>query len=153
MEREEECLSCAAVGGRIRLTPAERILETDFWDVEHAYPTSIRGWLVIVLRRHAHAIHELLEEELAELSHLVGVLSDLLHSTLNCEKEYLVQFAEKERFQHVHFHLIPRAAGLDPNLRATNIFQALGEGVETPVPVEEVVALSARFQALLSTDG
>ncbi len=100
-----DCLSCASAEDRIRLTPGDRILRSEYWDVEHAYPTSITGWLVIALRRHAHAIHELEQHELRELGDLLRLLSGVLHRHLGCEKEYLIQFAEMQGFQHVHFHL------------------------------------------------
>jgi hypothetical protein len=33
--------------------PWDAILRTDYWDIVHAYNTSLPGWLVLVLRRHA----------------------------------------------------------------------------------------------------
>lgn len=42
------------------------IVRTDYWDVVHALDTSLPGWMVIVLRRHAPTIADLTEEEAAE---------------------------------------------------------------------------------------
>ncbi len=38
--------------------------------VDHAYPTSHLGWLVIVLKRHVEALHELRKEEFVELAEI-----------------------------------------------------------------------------------
>jgi diadenosine tetraphosphate (Ap4A) HIT family hydrolase len=143
-----ECLSCAAAEDRLRLTPGERILRAEYWDVEHAHPTSIPGWLVIVLRRHAHAIHELEETELRELGDLIRLLSEILHSTLDCEKEYLVQFSEMPGFQHVHFHLIARAVDLLPELQSGGIFGALGDAVDDPLSEKEIIRISSQLKSL-----
>ena len=53
------------------MSPGPVIQERDHWLVEHAYPSSLLGWLVIVLRRHAEALHELTEDEARELGTLV----------------------------------------------------------------------------------
>lgn len=145
---QTECLSCAAAEDRLRLTPGDRILRGEYWDVEHAHPTSIPGWLVIVLRRHAYAIHELEEQELGELGDLVHLLSSVLHGLLGCEKEYLVQFAEMHGYQHVHFHLVARAADLPSALKGTGIFGALGESVEDPLSDEEIMLISSQLKSL-----
>ncbi|MGO8946882.1 MAG: hypothetical protein ACLQUY_04295 [Ktedonobacterales bacterium] len=44
--------------------------EGTHWVVDHAYPTSHLGWLVIVLKRHVEALHELRKEEFVELAEI-----------------------------------------------------------------------------------
>jgi diadenosine tetraphosphate (Ap4A) HIT family hydrolase len=39
-------------------------------------------------------------------------LSRALRAVTGCVKTHVVQFAEAERFSHVHFHVIPRMADL-----------------------------------------
>lgn len=107
------------------------------------------GWLVIALRRHAHAIHELEETELKELGDLLHLLSRVLHALLGCEKEYVVQFAEMKRFQHVHFHLIARAVDLPSAFKGAGIFGALGESVEESLSAEEIMLISSQLKSLV----
>ena len=104
---------------------------------------------MIALRRHAHAIHELEEPELQELGDLLHLLSRVLHDLLGCEKEYLVQFAEMPGFQHVHFHLVARAAKLPSAFKGAGIFGALGEGVEEPLSAEAIMLISSQLKSLV----
>ena|SRR5688572_5904819 len=48
----------------------------------------MKGWLVLVLKRHVEALHELSIEELAEMGVLQGTMAKLLHGEMECEKEY-----------------------------------------------------------------
>jgi diadenosine tetraphosphate (Ap4A) HIT family hydrolase len=43
-------------------------------------------------------------------------------------------FAKAEGFSHVHFHVIPRHAGLDPQLRGPRVFGLLGGDPDRNVP-------------------
>ena len=60
---DNSCSSCQAIQGLITLTNTPRILETRHWVVEHVHSTAIKGWLVVVLNRHCHALHQLTAEE------------------------------------------------------------------------------------------
>src|SRR5437868_1940912 len=100
------CLTCKSLRGEISLTPGEIIFSGTNWQVEHVYPTSIKGWLVCVLKRHATALHDLTDQEFAELATIERVASLALHKVLKSEKEYIVCFAEGEGFNHIHFHII-----------------------------------------------
>ncbi len=66
-----ECLSCRGLEGNPRISPGPPIHIGQHWQVEHAYPSQLVGWLVIVLRRHAIALHELSAAEFAELGPLL----------------------------------------------------------------------------------
>ena len=90
----DDCETCRALRGEIALTNAPRILETTHWVIEHAHPTSVRGWLVLVLARHCGAIHDLTAAELATLGPLLGLLGRALRQCLGAEKECVIQFAE-----------------------------------------------------------
>ena len=63
-----ECFSCRSISGDKRISPGPYIHEGNYWLVDHAYPTSLKGWLVIVLKRHVEALHELSQEEFKELA-------------------------------------------------------------------------------------
>ena len=118
----------------------------EFWQVEHAYPTRLAGWLVIVLRRHAEALHELWPGEFSELAHVLERTVRVLHRTLACEKEYVACFAEIEHFRHVHFHVVPRAADLPPDLTGTRSFALLKVTEAEAVPRQEIRALCERLR-------
>ncbi len=86
----------------------DRIHRTSQWDVVHAFGTAVEGWLVLVVRRHTTAIAELTDKEAAELGPLITGVSRALQDVLDCDKTYVVQFAEHPHHFHVHVHVIPR---------------------------------------------
>ena len=57
-----------------------------------------------------------------------------MRGVLGCAKTYVALFAEAEGFAHVHFHVIPRASGLEADLRGPRIFGLLGGDSERHVP-------------------
>ncbi len=132
------CLSCKSLAGEQRISPGPTIYEGQFWVVEHAYPCDMKGWLVLVLKRHVEVLHQLTQEEFLELAELQAKTVKLLFAELNCEKEYSVQFAEAENFNHVHFHLVAKPANLPEEMKGPGIFKML-QG-ENPVPAEEIKA-------------
>src|SRR5687768_2549559 len=132
------CLSCQSNTGERRISPGPPIHEGRFWLVEHAYPTSLVGWTVIVLRRHAEALHELTEAELAELGRLQGAVARALRAAFGCAKEYSVCYAEVAGFEHMHFHIIPRAPGLPPEEQGGAVFSHLKSPDRAVSPLEVV---------------
>ena len=132
------CSSCESNTGRRRISPGPPIHAGEFWLVEHAYPTSLLGWTVIVLRRHVEALHELTDGEFAELAQLQAAVARALRTAFGCAKEYSVCYAEMAGFEHVHFHLIPRAAGLAPAERGGAMFSHL-KSPDRAVPPADVV--------------
>jgi len=133
-----ECLTCKSISGEKRISPGPTIHEGKFWLVEHAYPCQLKGWLVLVLKRHVKALHELGQEEFMELAALQYKLSRLLFDALDCEKEYSICLAEAEYFHHIHFHLIPKPKGLPDDLRATRIFAMLKVEEKDAIPPDQV---------------
>jgi diadenosine tetraphosphate (Ap4A) HIT family hydrolase len=130
------------------------IFEGRLWVVDHAYPTALAGWLVIVPRRHVEALHELSAEEFAELAELQRKTALMLRAELGCQKEYMACFAEAAGFTHIHFHVVPRPTELAKELRGPDIFRlirmedaerdALGYRV---LPADKVIAVSERLRA------
>jgi diadenosine tetraphosphate (Ap4A) HIT family hydrolase len=144
----EECWSCLSNEGTRRISPGPTIYEGTYWRVEHAYPAQLLGWLVLVLNRHAEALHELRPEEFAEFATLLERTTKLLREVLDCEKEYVIALAEAEHFHHVHVHVVPRAADLPPEFRGAKVFGLLGEKEgRTALPPAEVKALCEALRA------
>jgi diadenosine tetraphosphate (Ap4A) HIT family hydrolase len=154
-----ECFSCKSNSGEKRISPGPTIYEGAYWYVEHAYPCGMLGWLVLVLKRHAEALHELSMEEMREMAELQAVGARLLKSAVDCRKEYLMCYAEAEGFQHMHVHLVARAHDLAGELIGPRIFAMLKVGEEGAVPRNEVKVFceelrdqfAPAYEALLST--
>ncbi len=123
----KKCWSCLSNEGIRRISPGPTLYEGTYWRVEHAYPAQLLGWLVLVLNRHAEAMHELRPEEFTEFATLLERTTHVLHEALGCEKEYVIGLAEAEHFHHVHVHVVPRAADLAPKFRGAKVFGLLGE--------------------------
>lgn len=147
-----DCYTCLSISGERRISPGPTIYEGEHWIVEHAYPCGMVGWLVLVLKRHAEALHELSKEEFSELTELQYKTARLLHSELNSTKEYLVCFAEAAHFNHIHFHIIPRANTLPVELRGTGIFSMLKVTEDDAASRDDVRALCERLRDLFTTE-
>ncbi len=144
------CLSCQSNTGRRRISPGPPIHEGEFWLIEHAYPTSLLGWTVIVLRRHAEALHELTDAEFAELARLQGAVARALRAAFGCAKEYSICYAEIAGFEHIHFHLVPRAPGLPADERGGAVFGHLK--AREAVPAADVVRACEELARLVKAD-
>ena len=146
---DENCMSCQSIRGIIRLSNAPRILETLYWVVEHLYPVSIKGWLVLALKRHCTAIHELTTEEMVELGKLTHICSRALHTIMKTEKEYIIQFSESVGFAHLHLHIIARMPQWPDELMGPRVMRAMGDNVDNPLSVEEVTSLALEIREYL----
>ena len=147
---QRDCWSCASNTGAQRISPGVPIYEGTHWLVEHAYPVALVGWLVIVLRRHSAALHDLAAEEFDELARIEAALLPLLATMLRCEKEYVACFAEAEHFRHVHFHVVPVSAELPARLRGTQSFDLLKIESGQAGPAAEVRALCQALRQALN---
>jgi diadenosine tetraphosphate (Ap4A) HIT family hydrolase len=126
----ESCLVCQSLSGEKRIWPGPTLYAGRYWVVEHAYPINLTGWLVIVLKRHAEALHDLTEGEFEELAALQKLSARALHETFGCAKEYAICLAESQGFKHLHYHVVARA----PDLPETNIFKMLSAGQNEACP-------------------
>jgi diadenosine tetraphosphate (Ap4A) HIT family hydrolase len=124
-----------------RISPAHSVYEGTFWLVEHAYPAGLLGWMVIVLKRHLAALHELSDAEFQELGRIQPALVAELSETLHSEKEYVACFAEGEHFRHVHFHVVAVPKDLPPTMRGARSFQLLQINEDEAVKPQDVRAL------------
>jgi diadenosine tetraphosphate (Ap4A) HIT family hydrolase len=107
---------------------------------EHAYPVKTIGWLVIVLKRHAEALHELTVEEFAELAQIQAKLTKALFDELRCEKEYISCYAKTEHFYHIHFHVCAKPPDLPGELKGGKSFALLKVTNEEAVPPNQMIA-------------
>jgi diadenosine tetraphosphate (Ap4A) HIT family hydrolase len=121
-----ECRSCLGLKGTPRISPGPPIYIGEYWQVEHAYPSKLVGWLVIALRRHAIALHELSSGEFAEFGSILERTVRALHQALGPAKEYVACYAEQKGFEHIHFHIVPRAADMAQELQGADSFSLLG---------------------------
>lgn len=147
-----DCWSCQNLQGKRQVSRAPRILEGAYWNVEHVPETSVPGWIVVVLRRHAAAMHELTNGEFEELGSLIRKCSRALHSTFSTAKEYLMQFAEAEHFRHVHIHLVPRLPDWPEEFRGPQVFGAMGKDIEDKLSVEQMTVAASAIREALTAD-
>ena len=141
-----ECYSCESLAGRKPIKPGPVIFTGTYWIVDHAYPSKLVGWLVIVFRRHATSLHELSGEEFNELKDLIQKSTTFLHEELGTNKEYIAFFAEKEGFEHVHVHVIPRSKDLPAELRGPKIFSMLKPQNKNEVPDDKIKQFTLRLR-------
>lgn len=124
----------------------DNILRTDHWDVVHANSSSLEGWLVLVVRRHAPALADLTDDEAAELGPLIKQVSQALHDATGCVKTYAVQFAEHPEHRHVHVHVIPRQHDLAEDLKGPGIFNLLGVDASELVSEARMTEIAQRIR-------
>lgn len=141
------CLSCPSISGERRISPGPIIFEGNYWIVDHAYPTNFVGWLVIVLKRHCEALHELTPEEWAELAEIQQKIITLFRNLLHAEKEYMAMFAEAEGFKHLHIHMVPKTAEYPEEHRGAKAFALLKVEHEDPQIRQKVIELSEKLKA------
>jgi diadenosine tetraphosphate (Ap4A) HIT family hydrolase len=145
-----ECWTCKSNAGEKRISPGPTIFEGESWLVEHAYPVKTIGWLVIVLKRHTEALHELTVEEFAELAQIQAKLIPLLHKELHSEKEYVSCYAEMPGFQHIHFHIFAKPVNFPEELKGGRSFALLKVAPEEAIPPSEIAAFCEVLRERLS---
>ena len=144
-----ECFTCKSISGEKRISPGPTIYTGKLWLVEHAYPCKLKGWLVLVLKRHVESLHELDREEFLELADLQHRLANLLFKELDCEKEYSLCLAEADHFHHIHLHLIPKPKDLPDHLKGARIFAMLQVDEKDAIPPNEVRAFCESLKTKL----
>jgi len=107
---------------------------------------------VVVLARHCSALHELTKDEWEDLSQLLSKLCQGLHKVLGTEKEYVMQLAEGEGFNHVHFHVIARLPDWPDDLRGRRVFSGLGLSVENALSANDLTPLVQELRAYLLSE-
>ncbi|MFZ6029724.1 MAG: HIT family protein [Chloroflexota bacterium] len=125
------------------------IYRTKYWDIAHCNATTIPGWLVLVARRHIEAIDQLTNEEALELGVLLHRMSIALKEVVRCTKTYVVQFAEAEGHNHVHFHVIPRMIDQPEERKGPKVFNYLGISEQERVSEAVMNNIAGQIQAII----
>jgi diadenosine tetraphosphate (Ap4A) HIT family hydrolase len=140
METKMECWSCRSKTGEKRISPGAVIYDGAYWQVEHAYPVAVKGWLIIVLKRHAEALHELSADEFMELGQIQAKLTRFLYEELDCEKEYISCYAEVEHFYHIHFHVFAKPNNLPADLKGGKSYALIKVAESEALPPGEIIS-------------
>ena len=101
-----ECYACSQ-SSLLDLPVRERVWVMPGWRVAHDFNTSLPGWLIVVPTRHVESLDKFTVEGAEAMGLLLHQASVALNVT-GCRKTYVMMFAEKEGFAHVHFHDVPR---------------------------------------------
>ena len=140
-----DCLTCLNLSGERRISPGPFIYEGNGWVVDHAYPTTHLGWLVILPKRHIEALHELTKEEFLELAEIEYRLVQVMRADPSVQKEYMMCFAEGEGFHHVHIHVVPKPANLPARLKGPRVFALLTVNEAHAIPARELTTFCEEF--------
>lgn len=143
------CYTCSNNDRFDTLPPRERVAADAHWRVAHAFDSTLPGWLVLIPRRHVPTIAELTNTEAASLGTWQVRLSRALHEVTGCQKTYLMQFAEREGFEHVHFHLVPRMPDIPADRLGPAIFGYLDAESDQRMDEARMDALAVKLQAHL----
>jgi diadenosine tetraphosphate (Ap4A) HIT family hydrolase len=135
------CHICELNARTEELPLSERLYVNEEWRVAHGW-SSLPGWLVLALRRHAEALDELTAKEAASLGPLLRAASAALKRAVGCEKTYVMLFAEHARYAHVHLHVVPRMHWFTEDDRAAGVFRFLNVPEPQQVSVGERERLS-----------
>jgi diadenosine tetraphosphate (Ap4A) HIT family hydrolase len=120
--------------------------EGPHWKVDHAYPTKLVGWVVLVLKRHAEAMHELSADECLEMGALIGRTARALRAEMGCDTEYVACVAEAVHLHHVHIHLVPRQADLPQDLQGPRSFALLKPAPGEAAAPQDVAVFCERLR-------
>lgn len=121
----------------------ERLYVDDHWRCSHGW-SSLPGWLVFTLRRHAVALHELTADEGVAMGRLQQAAAVALRAEVGCEKTYVMLFAEHPDY-HLHFHVVPRMAWFAEGDFAGDVFRFLDAAEPEQVALAERERLARRI--------
>ena len=139
-----DCYACRHEDRFDELPPRERIAADPYWRVAHDFNSALPGWLVLLPRRHVTSIAELTDAEASALGLWQVRLSRALGDVTGCVKTYVMQFAEREGFAHVHFHIVPRMPEQPDDRRGPAVFAYLDPDQALPEARRDELALSLR---------
>lgn len=125
------------------------------WQLEHITPLALPGWLVLKPLRHVENAADLTASEAAQFGILVQRTAAALRAATPLVKVYVVCFAERETFAHIHFHLIPRRTDDPPELRGPGVFERLRlayDQAPNPADVTEAIRISDAVRRQLAID-
>ena len=154
MTEIKKCSTCELLARRdMGKAPLwDSIFRTKYWDVVHCNDTSLLGWIVVVVRRHIGSIDELTSSEALELGVLLRKISIGLKEIIKCQKTYVMQFAEAEGHNHVHFHVVPRMANQPEEYKSVKIFKLLGVSEKDRVSEKRMNEFGIQFRRILESE-
>ncbi len=140
-DTEPSCLACRVVTGDAR--PAGGIVWRGRGFTVHAPldPCPIAGWLIVSSDRHAPALADLGDQELAELGPVAAMVMRAQRSALGAEHVYA--FAIGDVLKHFHLHLVPRYADTPERLRGRRCFEGKPEDMLPAAELERAAAAIA----------
>lgn len=143
-----KCYACSQ-STRPDLPVRERIWTVPGWRIAHDFNTSLPGWLVVVPTRHVESLDELTVEESRTMGLLLQQASVALKNVTGCRKTYVMMFAEKAGFMHVHFHVVPRMGDFPDDRVGPGVFAYLRE---TPLAEHRRDELAAKIMSAWPSD-
>jgi diadenosine tetraphosphate (Ap4A) HIT family hydrolase len=127
----------------------ERVWAMPGWRVAHDFNTSLPGWLIVVPTRHVESLDEFTVQEAETMGLLLRQASVALKSVTGCRKTYVMLFAEKPGFTHVHFHVVPRMDEFSDDRVGPGVFGYLEE---TPLTEDRRDALAVEIRSSWPSD-
>jgi diadenosine tetraphosphate (Ap4A) HIT family hydrolase len=143
-----ECYACAQ-SALSDLPVREQVWVVPGWRVAHDFNSSLPGWLILVPTRHVESLDELTAEEADTLGLLLRQASIALKTVTGCRKTYVMMFAEKVGFTHVHFHVVPRMDDFPEDRVGPGVFGYLRE---TPLVEDRRDQLGAEIRSAWPSD-
>ncbi len=120
------------------------------WRVALDFNSSLPGWLIVVPTRHVESLDELTNTEAQVMGLMLHQASVALKIVTGCRKTYVMMFAEKAGFTHVHFHVVPRMEDFSEDRVGPGVFGYLRE---TPLTEHRRDELAAEIMAAWPSDG
>jgi diadenosine tetraphosphate (Ap4A) HIT family hydrolase len=143
-----ECYACSK-SDLLDLPVRERVWVKPGWRVAHDFNTSLPGWLILVPTRHVESLDEFTSEEAETMGLLLRQASVALKNVTGCRKTYVMMFAEKAGFTHVHFHVVPRMDDFPDDRVGPGVFAYLRE---TPLSEHRRDELAAEIMSSWPSD-
>jgi diadenosine tetraphosphate (Ap4A) HIT family hydrolase len=138
-----DCYACSQ-SALPDLPVREEVWVVPGWRVAHDFNTSLPGWLIVVPTRHVESLNELTAEEAETMGPLLRQASIALTNVTGCRKTYVMMFAEKAGFAHVHFHVVPRMDDFPEDRVGPGVFGYLRE---TPLAEDRRDELAAEIRS------
>jgi diadenosine tetraphosphate (Ap4A) HIT family hydrolase len=145
-----DCQICELHGRLDELPTRERVYVDDHWRISHSW-SSLEGWLVLCARRHVESLDDLIPAEAASLGPLLSAATSALRTVVGCERTYVVLFAERPEFRHVHLHVVPRMAAFGEADIGPNVFHFLNAAEHEQVSTTRRDELAAELGERIST--
>lgn len=107
------------------------------------------GHCVVTVKRHMISSSSLEAAEHIAVFDLITKVSKALEEKYSARKTYLIMIGDGDKFQHLHYHLIPKLRNL-PSM-GTYCFQALFEAEGTrDTPDSEKKALTSEIREIIA---